>query len=43
MPDDRVPRTLWRSVQALPDFRRLLELRAVSQYADGLFQAGLAG
>ncbi|PRC44335.1 MFS transporter [Mycobacterium sp. ITM-2017-0098] len=34
---------MWRSVQALPDFRRLLELRAVSQYADGLFQAGLAG
>ncbi|VEG58709.1 major facilitator superfamily transporter [Mycolicibacterium aurum] len=43
MPDDRVPRTLLRSVQALPDFRRLLELRAVSQFADGLFQAGLAG
>jgi MFS family permease len=40
---DRVPRTSWRSVQALPDFRRLLELRSVSQYADGLFQAGLAG
>ena len=25
------------------EFRRLLELRAVSQFADGLFQAGLAG
>jgi Major Facilitator Superfamily len=43
VPDDRVPRTSWHSVKALPDFRRLLELRTVSQYADGLFQAGLAG
>lgn len=43
MPDDRAPRTSWQSVKALPDFRRLLELRTVSQYADGLFQAGLAG
>lgn len=31
------------AVQALPDFRRLLELRAVSQFGDGLFQAGLVG
>ncbi|MDG4667308.1 MFS transporter [Mycobacterium sp. 236(2023)] len=43
MPDDHALRTLWRSVRALPEFRRLLELRAVSQFADGLFQAGLAG
>ncbi len=27
----------------LPDFWRLLELRLASQFADGLFQAGLAG
>lgn len=27
----------------MTEFRRLLELRAVSQFADGLFQAGLAG
>ncbi|MGV0635615.1 MFS transporter [Mycolicibacillus trivialis] len=37
------PRTLWRSVRALPDFWRLLTLRAASQFGDGLFQAGLAG
>lgn len=43
MPDERAPRTLWRSVRALPEFSRLLELRAVSQFGDGLFQAGLAG
>lgn len=43
MPDDRVSHTLWRSVRALPQFRRLLELRAVSQFGDGLFQAGIAG
>ncbi len=43
MPDKRAPRTLWRSVRALPEFRRLLELRAVSQFGDGLFQAGIAG
>ncbi|MCV7170710.1 MFS transporter [Mycobacterium manitobense] len=34
---------VWRSVRALPEFRRLLELRAVSQFGDGLFAAGLAG
>jgi MFS family permease len=34
---------MWRRVRALPEFRRLLELRAVSQFGDGLFQAGLAG
>jgi MFS family permease len=30
-------------VRGLTEFRRLLELRAVSQFGDGLFQAGLAG
>jgi MFS family permease len=37
------PVAVWRSVRALPDFWRLLELRLASQFADGLFQAGLAG
>jgi hypothetical protein len=37
------PMAVWRSVRALPDFWRLLELRLASQFADGLFQAGLAG
>jgi hypothetical protein len=39
----RAPAALWRSVRMLPEFWRLLELRAVSQFGDGLFQAGLAG
>lgn len=43
MVEARTPRVGWRSVRALPDFWRLLELRAVSQFGDGLFQAGLAG
>lgn len=43
MADARAPLALWRSVRALPEFWRLLELRAVSQFGDGLFQAGLAG
>jgi hypothetical protein len=30
-------------VRSLPDFWRLLKLRAASQFGDGLFQAGLAG
>jgi MFS family permease len=34
---------VWRSVRGLPDFWRLLELRAVSQFGDGLFAAGIAG
>ncbi len=34
---------LWRSVRSLSQFWRLLELRTVSQFGDGLFQAGLAG
>jgi MFS family permease len=37
------PVAVWRSVRALPDFWRLLELRLASQISDGLFQAGLAG
>ncbi len=43
MTDARNPPGTWRSVRDLPEFRRLLELRAVSQFGDGLFQAGLAG
>ncbi|GJF13494.1 MFS transporter [Mycolicibacterium cyprinidarum] len=43
MADARAPRALWRSVRGLPEFWRLLEVRAVSQFGDGLFQAGLAG
>ncbi|HET6737101.1 MFS transporter, partial [Mycobacterium sp.] len=43
MADARAPIALWRSVRALPEFRRLLELRAVSQFGDGLFAAGIAG
>jgi hypothetical protein len=39
----RAPVALWRSVRMLPEFWRLLELRTVSQFGDGLFQAGLAG
>lgn len=34
---------LWHSLRGMTEFRRLLELRAVSQFGDGLFQAGLAG
>ena len=30
-------------MRSLPEFWRLLELRTVSQFGDGLFQAGLAG
>ena len=30
-------------MRSLPDFWRLLKLRAASQFGDGLFQAGLAG
>jgi Major Facilitator Superfamily len=37
------PVAVWRSVRALPEFWRLLELRLASQFGDGLFQAGLAG
>jgi hypothetical protein len=41
--DARALIALWQSVRALPEFRRLLELRLVSQFGDGLFAAGLAG
>src|SRR6476660_8245975 len=37
------PAELWRSVHALPDFWRLMQLRMASQFGDGLFQAGMAG
>ncbi|WP_217155041.1 MFS transporter [[Mycobacterium] fortunisiensis] len=43
MAPPRAPRALWHSLRGLTEFRRLLELRAVSQFGDGLFQAGLAG
>ncbi|MGV0791294.1 MFS transporter [Mycolicibacterium sp. XJ1819] len=43
MADARAPVALWRSVRSLPQFQRLLELRLVSQFGDGLFAAGLAG
>ena len=43
MADTHAPSAVWRSVRGLPEFRRLLELRTVSQFGDGLFQAGLAG
>ena len=43
-PDSGTPAdTLWRTVRGLPDFSRLLAVRAASQFGDGLFQAGLAG
>jgi hypothetical protein len=41
--DARASGTLWRSQRNLHDFWRLLQLRAASQFGDGLFQAGLAG
>jgi MFS family permease len=41
--DTRAPIAVWRSVRGLPEFWRLLELRAVSQFGDGLFAAGIAG
>lgn len=43
MTHPRAPAAVWRTVRSLPDFWRLLELRAASQFGDGLFQAGLAG
>src|SRR3979409_1762843 len=43
MADISAPVAVWRSVRALPEFWRLLELRTVCQFGDGLFQAGLAG
>jgi hypothetical protein len=41
--DTRAHIAVWRSARGLPEFWRLLELRTVSQFGDGLFQAGLAG
>ena len=43
MADASAPMAVWRSVRGLPEFQRLLELRLVSQFGDGLFAAGLAG
>ncbi|MGA9491123.1 MAG: MFS transporter [Mycobacterium sp.] len=43
MTHPHAPAAVWRTVRSLPDFWRLLELRAASQFGDGLFQAGLAG
>lgn len=43
MADPRAFLDLLRSVRGMAEFRRLLELRAVSQFGDGLFAAGLAG
>ena len=43
MTDARAPAAWWRSIRGLPEFRRLLELRVVSQFGDGLFQGGLVG
>ncbi len=43
MTHTRAPGAVWRSARTLRDFWRLLRLRAVSQFGDGLFQAGLAG
>ena len=37
------PVEVWRSVRALPDFWRLLQVRVASHFGDGLFQAALAG
>jgi hypothetical protein len=41
--DVRAPVAVWRSVRAMPEFGRLLAVRIVSQFGDGLFNAGLAG
>ena len=43
MADTRAPIAVWRTVRGMPEFWRLLELRLVSQFGDGLFAAGLAG
>lgn len=43
MADTRAPIAVWRKVRGMPEFWRLLELRLVSQFGDGLFAAGLAG
>ncbi|VCT92513.1 putative MFS-type transporter [Mycolicibacterium hassiacum DSM 44199] len=43
MVDAHAPRAVWQAVRANAGFRRLLALRLVSQFGDGLFNAGLAG
>lgn len=43
MADARAPLNLWHTLRGMPEFWRLLELRTVSQFGDGLFQAALAG
>ena len=43
MLDVHAPTALWWSARGMPEFWRLLQLRAASQFGDGLFQAGLAG
>lgn len=43
MPTPRALVALWRSVKALPELRRLLELRTVSSFGDGIFQGALVG
>lgn len=43
MANPRAPVAVWRTVRGMPEFWRLLELRLVSQFGDGLFAAGLAG
>ena len=40
---DRQDRTVARRLLARPDFRRLLSVRMFGQFADGVFQASLAG
>src|ERR1700741_4458515 len=39
--DAHAPIAVWRSVRGMPEFGRLLGVRVVSQFGDGLFQAGL--
>ncbi|MBV9091735.1 MAG: MFS transporter [Mycobacteriaceae bacterium] len=43
MVDAHAPIAVWRTVRDMPEFGRLLAVRVVSQFGDGLFQAGLAG
>lgn len=43
MTDARAPSAVLRTIRGLPEFRRLLELRMVSQSGDGLFQGALVG
>ncbi|MCV7371687.1 MFS transporter [Mycolicibacterium arabiense] len=43
MADPRGHAAVLQVLRSLPEFRRLLELRVVSQFGDGLFQAAMAG